>query len=65
MLVVTVLRNKLTYVEHIEKGAKKAFKKVENNICKRWCLRLAVLPLYKKHLKSKSVDGFYVMVTLS
>ena len=52
------LRNKPVYVKQLGKGVKNVFKKVENDIWKKWCLRLTVLSLYRKHLQSKSTGWF-------
>ena len=46
-------------------GVKNIFKKIKNNIQKRWCQRLAVLSLYGTHFQSKSMVWFPWMVTLS
>ena len=52
------LRNKPAQVEHLGKRLKIGFKKVENNIWKKWCLRLAALSLYRDHLQNKSMEWF-------
>ena len=49
-LSVIFLWNKSGLVEHLGKGVKNVFNQVRNNMWKRWCLRLAVLPLYSNHL---------------
>ena len=58
ILVAIFLRNKPPYIEYLGKRVKKVFKKVKNNIWKNWCLRLAVLSLYRDNLQSNSMGWF-------